>query len=165
MRRALLLAALLLAAACGGAEVETVVSFESQEPGTAECSVCGMVVAEQPAPRGQVVHRDGHHAFFCSIGDLRAYLQTPTPAGRPERVWVEVLPDGFDLDSRDTSPRAWLSAEEAVHVVGVQRGGIMGLPVLSFADAASAAVPAGARVTTWAALESTPFNELPEETP
>jgi nitrous oxide reductase accessory protein NosL len=155
----------LLVAACSGAEVETTVSFEPQEPGTAECSVCGMVVAEQPAPRGQVVHRDGKHNFFCSLGDLRAYLQTPTPAGRPEGTWVEVLPPGFDLASRDASPHPWLAADSAVHVVGAQRGGIMGLPILSFADAASAVVPAGARVTTWVALESTPFNELPEETP
>ena len=156
----------LLLVACGQPQAAADVSLEPRQAGTAECSVCGMVVGEQPAPRGQVVHRDGQHAFFCSIGDLRAWLQTPSPAGRPERVWVEVLPSDFDVDSRDTSAHPWLVADAAVHVVGVPRGGIMGLPVLSFADptAAEAAVP-GARTTTWHSLLSTPFNQLPPETP
>jgi copper chaperone NosL len=161
-------AALILVAACDDPVALQTLSLDPTDAGTAECAVCGMVVAEQPSPRGQVVHRDGQHGFFCSLGDLRAYLETPTAAGTPERVWVETLPAGFDPASRDASPRDWVPADEAIHVVGVDRAGIMGRPILSFADAASAGTAAalpGARMTTWAALRATPFNELPEETP
>ncbi len=132
--------------------------------GHSECAVCGMTVADQPSPRAQVLHRDGKRRFFCSLGDLRAYVQAPSPLGQVIRIWVETLPTDFDPAKMDLAPRSWIDAEEARFVVGIVRPGIMGRPVLSFANEAEAADLAGrlgARIATWKELAETPFNDLP----
>jgi nitrous oxide reductase accessory protein NosL len=56
-----------------------------------EDAVCGMLVREQSAPRGQVVHRDGTRFFFCSLGDMLVHIGAPFPHGRPQAIFVEVL--------------------------------------------------------------------------
>lgn len=154
------------AVGCGGGAAATAqVAAVAVEPGGAECAVCGMVVREQPSPRGQVLHRDGSHQHFCSIGDMRAYLQTPGPLGAPVASFVEVMPAGTNLYERDPAPRPWVAAEDASYVVDFRRIGVMGLPVGSFAtpaDAAAAAPGVQGRVTTWEALRATPFNAVPE---
>ncbi len=161
--RWLVLGVLLLG--CGSrAEQGGAAPVQAVDPGGAECAVCGMVVREQPAPRGQVVHRDGTHAFVCSLGDLRAYLQTPGPRGEPVATYVEGLPDGADLHLLDTDPQPWIPAEDAHYVVGFARPSVMGLPIGSFASERGAALAASAlsgHQATWDALRSTPFNELP----
>ncbi len=139
-----------------------------EAPDTAECAVCGMTVRDQPSPRGQLMHRDGAHKHFCSLGDLRAYLQTPSSLGEPVGVWVEDLGPGYDMLAFDTTFRPWTPASGATYVVGVARPRIMGLPVLSFADPAHATdhvTDGGAHATSWTALESTPFSEIPPEIP
>lgn len=165
MTRWWLVVGLLVVSGCGrGAEDSASATFEAIEPGGAECAVCGMVVREQPSPRGQVVHRDGEHAFLCSIGDLRAYVQAPGPRGEPVATWVEALPEGLDLGARDAAQQPWILAEGARYVVGFERSGVMGLPVGSYASAEAASLAASAlagREATWSALRATPFNELP----
>ncbi len=106
--------------------------------GPHECAACGMVVAEQPFPRGQLVHRDGTRAFFCSLGDLVQYLQAPSPHGKPAGVFVEVAPPTLDPATPATDPQPWRPAEEARYLLGAERRGIMGPPVLSFASARDA---------------------------
>lgn len=165
MRVALLLA-LALVLGCGGAKQTSEVQAVAADPGGAECSVCGMVVREQPSPRGQVVHRDGSHAWFCSIGDLRAYLQTPGPRGAPIATFVEAMPAGVDLYQRDPAPRPWVRAEDATYVVGFQRIGVMGKPVGAFAsvDGAAASAPGvEGHLCSWEALRLTPFNDVPPD--
>jgi nitrous oxide reductase accessory protein NosL len=102
------------------------------------CAVCGMLVRDQPAPRGQVVHRDGERAFTCSVADLLAYLEAPSPHGAPAAVFVEVLSADAPPLKLQTAPHAWMDAESAGYVVGVDRPGIMGAPVLVYRDLESA---------------------------
>jgi copper chaperone NosL len=150
---------------CGRTDAVTgAASLAPTELAGHECVVCGMVVSEQPAPRGQVVHRDGEHLFTCSLGDLRAYLQTPTARGEATGVWVEALPAGHDPLGRSPAKQPWVAAAQAHYVVGLDLPGIMGHPVLSFGAAATAegalALP-GARRVTWDQLLQTPFSRLP----
>jgi copper chaperone NosL len=117
--------------------------------GLAECAACGMVVREQPAPRGQVVHRDGTRAFLCSLGDLAQYLRSPSPHGDVTDVFVEVLTPSSDPAQKDTSEQPWVRAADAVYVVGVAREGVMGRPVLAYrsrADAQKALAHAGGEI-------------------
>lgn len=154
---------LVLVLACGQRSTSPV-EVVPVELGLEECAVCGMVVREQPAPRAQVVHRDGTRAHLCSIGDLRAHLASPSPHGKALGAWVEELPTGTAPDALGTAPRPWLAAEAASYVVGVPRPAVMGEPVLSYAtpaQAAEAAATLGGWTTTWAALQATPFHELP----
>lgn len=144
--------ALLLACACGNADVRAQAQDQAPEPiADAECGSCGMIVREQLSPRAQVVHHDGTHVWFCSIADLVAYLGTPTPHGRVEQIWVETLPADFSLDASDVSDRPWASAASATYVLGVTRM-VMGTPVLAFATEAEARTVAErvhGRVASW----------------
>lgn len=106
----------------------------------AECAACGMVVREQPAPRAQLVHRDGERAYFCSIGDLVIYLRAPSPHGDPVAIFVEVTPadEAHDPTILDTRERPWVPAESATYLVGIDRPNIMGPPVLVYDSEAAA---------------------------
>ena len=134
-----LLFALSLAAACGDAET----GAPSQRTGPTaiddqECAVCGMLVRDQSAPRSQLVHRDGSEAFTCSVGDLLVYLSAPSPHGRAREIMVEVMTVDEDPALAHTHAHGWVDADEAWFVVGVERTGIMGTPVLAYASRADA---------------------------
>jgi len=155
--RALVLA--LLVAACGNQD-ERVRPAERapQAIGDHECAVCGMLVRDQPAPRGQVVHRDGSPAFACSLGDLLVYLSAPSPHGHAETVWVEVIAPEVGAGERSLHDHPWRLAEDAWFVVGIERPGIMGAPVLAFAERteadSAARADSDARVVDWQGLEA-----------
>ncbi len=120
-----------------------------------EGAVCGMLVRDQSAPRGQVVHRDGERAFLCSIGDLLIYLEAPSPHGKPSQVLVEVMEPEEDPRESHTGPHPWIPAEEGVYVVGIERSGIMGAPVLVYrsrADAERVTLGTTARILDYEAL-------------
>lgn len=108
-----------------------------------EDAVCGMLVRDQSAPRGQVVHRDGSRFFFCSLGDLLVHLGAPSPHGSVETIFVEVMAVDEDPRQAHTGPHPWLRAEEASFVVGIDRPGVMGAPVLSYATRGEAERVAG----------------------
>lgn len=103
-----------------------------------EDAVCGMLVREQSAPRAQIVHRDGSRLFFCSLGDMLVYLSAPSPHGRAEAIFVEVLEPAEDPLQSHAGVHPWLAAEDAAYVVGIERPGIMGEPVLAYADRSQA---------------------------
>lgn len=154
----------LLLGACGGPKTTADVDLTPAAMTDAECAVCGMVVSEQPAPRGQVVYRDGTHLHTCSIADLRALVQAPSSRGTPVGVYVEGLEASFDPATADLSPRPWLAAEDAWFVFGATRPMVMGLPVLTFADEAAATQAATALSGThaqWEQVSAVPFNEAP----
>lgn len=149
MRRcAMMISALLFTLALGvgcGARGDTSLAATAPAESFAdhECGTCGMIVREQPSPRAQVVHRDGTHAWFCSMADLVAYLDAPSTHGRIEQVWVETLPADTDPASANLEEHPWAHASEAFFVVGIDRVGVMGTPVLAFATEADADGAAG----------------------
>jgi copper chaperone NosL len=154
--------ALLLA--CQQTEDAASISTTPEPIGQAECAVCGMTVAEQPAPRGQLIWRDGTRAHFCSLGELRATVQGPSPHGEPVAVYVETLPADFDPATPSTAPLAWSAAEQAWYLFGAERPGVMGMPVLSYAseaEARQAAERLSLSVASWEAVRGTPFHQAP----
>ncbi len=143
----------------GGNEPEAVALADQED------AVCGMLVREQSAPRSQVVHGDGSRFFFCSIGDMLVYLAAPSAHGRADAVFVEVMDPQEDPGQPHTGVHPWQRARDAAYIVGVERPGIMGEPVLSYAtisDARRVAVAHGdARILDldglrdwWAAREA-----------
>lgn len=145
------------AAACGGEDEAVTVDPSAHAFDDDECAACGMIVREQPSPRGQVVHRDGERAFFCSIADMHSYLEAPSPHGAVVATHVEVLAVDDDPAARSTAPERWVNAEEAAYVLGVPRRMIMGEPVLVYAsheDAERAAERLGGRTMNWTTLRS-----------
>jgi len=156
---ALLAIAALASTGCSSSEGDASIGERSATTiSDHECSVCGMLVRDQPAPRAQVLHRDGTPAFACSVGDVLVHLSAPSPHGRASNVWVEVMEPTQSPDERATHAHRWLPAADAWYVVGVERRGIMGPPVLAYAELAHAESAAGlhdsARVLDWAGLEA-----------
>lgn len=156
MRAHIALAALLmLTAACdeeasAEAEAPNAVSYDDRA-----CDACGMIVRDQPAPRGQLVHRDGTRAFFCAISDLAAYVGAPSPHGDPSVIYVEVMEPDTAPDDLSTDERAWSDVQDAAFVVGDFPRPVMGRPVLTFADdeiGEAAAERLGGRALTWREL-------------
>jgi len=155
---------LLLLACSGPGAVGTGVDVTPVAIGEAECAVCGMMVGEQPSPRGQLTYRDGSRDFVCSIEELRAMAQQRTAKGHPVGVFVEALPVSFEPETNSSVQQPWVPASEAWFVFGTTRQGVMGEPVLSFTTEETAAAFAERVHTTpvdWAALESAPFHTIP----
>jgi len=142
---------------CGGSE-EGAAAGQHQPEALAdqEGAVCGMLIRNQSAPRAQVVHRDGERAFLCSLGDLLVHLGAPSPHGSVGAAFVEVMDPSQDPLASHTGEHDWMPAAEASYVIGVERRGIMGAPVLAYASVSAAnAVAArhdGARVLDFDAL-------------
>ncbi len=154
-----LVSALLSVAACQGQNASHVATqpVSAVPIGTAECAACGMVVAEQPAPRAQLIHRDGKRVFFCSLGDLAHYLHSPSPHGPPQATFVEVVEPHEVPSEISSQPRPWLEAERAAYVHGVSRPMVMGPGLSAYAssDAAQAALRQhGGRELDWPALRA-----------
>ena len=122
-----------LAVGCGREERSAgPVDLEPGEVADHEGAVCGMLVRGQSAPRAQVIHRDGERSFVCSIGDLLAYLDVPSPHGAPVKVFVEVMEPSEHPGESHPESHPWIPAEEGVYVVGIPRRRIMGAPVLIY---------------------------------
>jgi len=135
---------------------DVVIDPSPQAISNQEGAVCGMLVRDQSAPRAQLLHRDGERAFLCSIGDLLAYLEVPSPHGAPVAIQVEVMDPAEDPLLSHPDPHPWVAAEEAVYVVGVARERIMGRPVMVYrdvADAQRAAAGASARMLDFTELK------------
>ena len=143
MNKILLAAILVLPLAQVACQPEQT-STDSDETATATntdtgtCAACGMVMREQPAPRGQVVHRDGTRAFLCSIDDLVQYLDIPSPAGKPTRIYAEVMPDEHDSKDMNQAWQPWFDVAELFFVTGIERGAVMGDPVMTYRARAAA---------------------------
>lgn len=131
--------ALLMGLGCGpAADQQATHAYEAVALADQEDEVCGMLVREQTAPRAQVVHVDGSRFFFCSLGDMLVHMSAPSPNGRAEAVFVEVMTAGQDPMQSHTGVHPWVRAESAVYVVGIERQRIMGAPVLAYANEAEA---------------------------
>ncbi len=130
-------------------------SLEAQAIHTHACAACGMIVRDESSPRGQVIHRDGKRAYFCSLSDMLNYLETPSPHGKARAVFVEAM--NPKADPLVFSPKAepWLVASKATYVLGVKKTRVMGVPILSYekkADAEAWAKKYQGQVVGWEAL-------------
>lgn len=141
-------------------QAESSVAVAAEPMGAAECATCNMVVREQPAPRAQLVHRDGTRAHFCSIGDMLPYLASPSPHGKAEHIFVEVMSAEEDPESTSTAEHPWTPAAGVSYVVGVKRPKVMGAPVLSYTDPGTAK-----QVAARHSAEVKSFEQLRQPTP
>jgi len=127
----------LLLVGCSSDEVGTgpAASQGARSLGGTEGAVCGMVVSEQPAPRAQVVHRDGTRLFLCGIGDLLVHLEARSPHGAPIEIYAEAMEIDEDPREVDFSEHEWIRAEDATYRIGDERPHlIMGEPVMVYRD-------------------------------
>ena len=121
-----------------------------------ECASCGMIVRDQPAPRGQLIHRDNTRLYFCSASDMLTYLTAPSPHGSAVSLFVESMDQVPDPLVLDIEPQPWIDATRASYVVGFEKV-VMGDPILAYTTQAQAQAQASrlsAQVMTWTELRA-----------
>ena len=135
MCRALVFVVALVLLSCSGTsdQVDTQ-NFAAVALDNASCASCGMVVREQPSPRGQAIHRDGTRVFFCSLADMIHYTAAPSPHGKVKHLYVEESDHQKDPLQHQFERLPWIDAKQSWFVVGVPRQGIMGKPLMSYRD-------------------------------
>ncbi len=117
-----------------------------------ECSICGMYISNQPAPRAQILHRNGEHLFFCSIGDMLTYNQIPSPLGKPVKIWVETLEKEANPLISNIEQHQWIDHKKAYYVTKIVRSMVMGYPVVALQSKSASALMQkqyGGELSTW----------------
>ena len=158
-RRAALLCLIALAlASCKNSQGERAENSVAKDFDVHECAACGMIVREQPAPRAQLVHKDGTRHFFCSVSDMATYLTAPSPHGPVTKTWVETMDTVASPLEFDTAKLSWINAADASYVVGIDKKRVMGTPVLVYSSNGKAQQMTkqhGGKAASWADLRST----------
>jgi nitrous oxide reductase accessory protein NosL len=132
---AFLMVSMFFACSSGEGDAERAGQVGAMSLAGAEGAVCGMVVSEQPAPRAQVVHRDGTHLYLCGIADLLLHLEARSPHGEPVEIYVEVMEPDEDPREILFAEHEWVRAENATSRIGDERPRlIMGEPVMVYRD-------------------------------
>ncbi|WP_191488278.1 nitrous oxide reductase accessory protein NosL [Pseudomonas sp. FEN] len=121
-------------AACNKSAAEkqtlTPVAFHKSD----ECHVCGMVIADFPGPKGEVVEK-GKVRKFCSTAEMLGWWLQPENHLAETKLYVH-----------DMGKSAWekpddhylIDATKAYYVVGTKLKGSMGVVLASFSDEAVA---------------------------
>ncbi|MGQ7248614.1 nitrous oxide reductase accessory protein NosL [Halomonas sp. V046] len=100
------------------------------------CHVCGMLVANQPGPKGEVyLNHDQQARKFCSTLEMFIFLRQPDNAAQLSHAWVH---DMGHTDWDHPANDAFTRARDAWYVVGHRRRGSMGHTLASFATRADA---------------------------
>lgn len=133
-----LLPALLLAllAACGDAPPPAQPAEIARDTA---CSLDGMVLADFPGPKAQILYDKGERDFFCDTKEMFSLLLRPEQKKKIVAVYAQ---DMAKADWRQPQGY-WVEARSAFYVVGSRRAGSMGPTVASFAGEADARAFAG----------------------
>ncbi len=118
---------------------------------------CGMVVADHPGPKGQILLTDRDEPiWFSSVRDAFAFFLSPT---EPRNIAAFYVNDMTAADWNAPSDDSWIDAHRAWYVIGSDRRGGMGAPeAIPFGTkdaAARFAAAHGGRVVS--------FDEMPKD--
>lgn len=130
LRSLLLLPLLLLLAACSdGPERAVAQNPVPIEPGD-ECHLCGMIIDEQPGPKGELyVRGDTAARKFCSVAEMFTFLLQPEHRERIGAAYVHDVAAGSWAAPNDD---AFVPAREAWYVLGHHQASSMGHALASF---------------------------------
>lgn len=127
-------AALFALAGCGKEQAAAASGPAEIAQGTA-CDLDGMLLADYPGPKGQILYADASApVFFCDTVELVSTLLRPEQVRAVKGAWVQ------DMGRADwTQPRGhWIDARAAFFVRGSRKHGSMGPTLASFAQEADA---------------------------
>jgi copper chaperone NosL len=126
------LAVALLLAACS----QDALTPLAQEPGAdTACALDGMVLQDFPGPKAQVHYTEGKADYYCDLMELFAVLLAPEHKRKIAAVFVQ------DIGRTDWAKPSghWISAKDALFVVGSKKQGSMGPTFGAFSNAQEAA--------------------------
>jgi copper chaperone NosL len=124
----------LALAACGkGAEAPLQAADFDRDT---SCALDGMLLADYPGPKAQIVFEGAKPEFFCDTVEMFSIYLKPEQQRRVRALFVQ------DMGKADwNAPRGnWIDAKSAFYVHGSKKRGAMGPTLASFAqeDAAKA---------------------------
>jgi copper chaperone NosL len=125
-RRAILVAAVALVAACADHAIVQPAEIAADTP----CTLDGMLLAEFPGPKGQIVYDQGPPDFFCDTVELVSTLLAPEQQKRVVAVYTQDM----GATSWDKPQGHWIDAKAAFYVIGSRRTGSMGPTLATFAQ-------------------------------
>ncbi|UZE20805.1 nitrous oxide reductase accessory protein NosL [Pseudomonas sp. B21-054] len=125
-----------------------------------ECHVCGMVIADFPGPKGEIVGK-GTVKKFCSTAEMLGWWLQPENHLTEAKLYVH-----------DMGKSAWekpddhhlMDARTAYYVVGTRLKGSMGVVLASFSEEAAAhklASEQGGRVLRFEDIDLTLLQQTP----
>lgn len=138
-RRLLCGCAGLAALSLAGCQPNDQTASDNQAPeamdSTASCSLDGMLLADFPGPKGQIRYaQDKQVYWFCDTVELLSTMLAPEQVRAVRAAYVQ------DMGKADWDRPSghWISARNALFVLGSKRHGSMGPTAASFADEAAA---------------------------
>ena len=125
-----------------------------------ECHVCGMVIADFPGPKGEVVEK-GTVKKFCSTAEMLGWWLQPENHHTEAKLYVH-----------DMGKSAWekpddhylIDATKAYYVAGTRLKGSMGVVLASFSEEATArklASEEGGRVLRFEEIDLSLLQQAP----
>ncbi len=128
---------------------------------------CGMVVADHPGPKGQIILTDRDEPiWFSSVRDAIAFALSPT---EPRNIAAFYVNDMTETDWNKPGPDTWIDARRAWYVIGSDKRGGMGAPeAIPFKTKAAAetfAAAHGGRVVSYDAMPEEYILEVPDAMP
>lgn len=130
-RRLLLAGAALALAACG----KNASRAEPREiTRQTACALDGMILADYPGPKGQIVYAQGDPDFFCDTVELVSVALRPEQA----RPIVGIYTQDMAAADWDHPQGHWIDAKSAWYVLGSDAKGSMGPTLATFARAEDA---------------------------
>lgn len=98
------------------------------------CSLDGMILADFPGPKAQILYEQGDPDFFCDTVEMFSIYQRPEQVRKIRAVYVQ------DMSKTDwKEPHGnWVDARTAFYVVGSKLNGSMGPTIGSFSSEAAA---------------------------
>ncbi len=162
----LLLAALALPLAACGDDQAAPPPPQRLDP-DALAYFCGMVVADHPGPKGQIILTDRDEPiWFSSVRDAFAFFLSPT---EPRNIAAFYVNDMTDADWNAPGDDNWIDAHQAWYVIGSDQRGGMGAPeAIPFGTKAAAeafAAAHGGRVVSFDAMPKDYILEVPDAMP
>lgn len=131
----LFLSLLSLLVACEGEKKQKVDIKPGAISGIEECALDGMIVANYPGPKAQLIYKsDGKKVFFCETKELFYYYAEP---GKEAQVAALYVQNTAATDWKKPMG-GWIDAKKAYYVVGASIKGSMGPTYAPFVDRSSA---------------------------
>lgn len=147
LSRSLALATAVLVAACAERAAVQPADYTEETP----CALDGMLLAQFPGPKGQIVYDQGPPDFFCDTVELVSTLIAPEQQKRVVGAYTQDMAQA----SWDKPHGHWIDAKVAYYVTGSRRTGSMGPTLATFAreaDARSFARDNGGKVLRFAEI-------------
>ncbi len=121
------LASLIAVSGCAGEDTPV----KAVEPDRSSmCALDGMLLADYPGPKGQILYDGGERAFYCDTIELLSIYLRPEQQKRVRAIFTQ------DMGKTDWKQpnNHWIDAKTAYYVQGSDLHGSMGPTLATFAS-------------------------------